>query len=262
TLALDGTAGTLRMKFGAEGAGDVGALTLPMFRLDGQVTATDGTALIGLLGLDRALNVDKRPGTLNIAVRSAAGSDARVDAKLNAGGMTATAAGTARLFSASGLAGALDLTLHAADVSPLRRGAAPQGNALIPVALRGKLIADSKEFTLDTITGLVAGAAVRGKLKLNRASAKKIDGWLETDALDVMPVLAMLSGMPKRAPSDTAYWTGDLFGEGLLAGYEGYVDLRAARAKLRSPIWRARSQVAGRTGNSRCAGARTASWRN
>ncbi len=232
TLALDGTAGTLRMKFGAEGAGDVGALTLPMFRLDGQVTATDGTALIGLLGLDRALNVDKRPGTLNIAVRSAAGSDARVDAKLNAGGMTATAVGTARLFSASGLAGALDLTLHAADVSPLRRGAAAQGNALIPVALRGKLIADSKEFTLDTITGLVAGAAVRGKLKLNRASAKKVDGWLETDALDVMPVLAMLSGMPKRAPSDTAYWTGDLFGEGLLAGYEGYVDLRAARATL------------------------------
>src|SRR5205085_10807201 len=45
TLALDGTAGTLRMKFGAEAAGDLGALTLPVFRLDGQVTATEGSAL-------------------------------------------------------------------------------------------------------------------------------------------------------------------------------------------------------------------------
>ena len=85
TLALDGTAGTLRMKIGAEAAGDVGALRLPVFRLDGQVTATDGSALIGLLGLDRALNVDKRAGTLSIAVRSAAGSDARVDVKPQCG---------------------------------------------------------------------------------------------------------------------------------------------------------------------------------
>ena len=83
------------MKFGAEAAGDLGALTLPVFRLDGQVTATEGSALTALLGLDRALNVDKRAGTLTVAVRSAAGSDARVDMKLNAGGLSASANGTA-----------------------------------------------------------------------------------------------------------------------------------------------------------------------
>ena len=61
-LALDGTAGALRMKFGADAAGDIGALTLPEFRLDGNLSATDGAALVSLLGLDRALNVDKRAG--------------------------------------------------------------------------------------------------------------------------------------------------------------------------------------------------------
>ena len=76
-LALDGTAGALRMKFGADAAGDVGALTLPEFRLDGNLSATDGAALVSLLGIDRALNVDKRPGTLTVAVRSAPGADAR-----------------------------------------------------------------------------------------------------------------------------------------------------------------------------------------
>ncbi len=125
-------------------------LTLPEFRLDGQVSATDGMALVGLLGLDRALKVDKRAGTLSLVVRSAAGSDARVDAKLNAGGLTASANGTARLFSASGLAGALDLTLQAADMSPLRRGAAAQATALLPVALRAKLNANPNEFALDS----------------------------------------------------------------------------------------------------------------
>ena len=61
-LALDGTAGALRMKLGAEAAGDIATLTLPDFHLDGQIAATDGSALTGLLGLDRALTVDKRAG--------------------------------------------------------------------------------------------------------------------------------------------------------------------------------------------------------
>ena len=60
-LALEGTGGALRMKFNAEAAGDIATLTLPEFRLDGQVAAADGTALTGLLGLDRVVNVRPRP---------------------------------------------------------------------------------------------------------------------------------------------------------------------------------------------------------
>ena len=164
------------MKFGAEAAGDVGALTLPVFRLDGQVTASDGAVLVGLLGLDRAVNVDKRAGTLNVAVRSAAGSDARVDARLNAGGLTASANGTARLFDARGFATAVDVTLQAADVSPLRRGAITQPPALLPVALRAKLNASAAELALENIAGVVGGSPVRGNLKLGLGTAKRIDG--------------------------------------------------------------------------------------
>ena len=69
-LDLEGTAGPLRTKIGAEAAGDLGALTLPVFRLDGQISATDGAALVGLLGLDRALAVDRRAGTLSVSVRA------------------------------------------------------------------------------------------------------------------------------------------------------------------------------------------------
>ena len=52
------------------------------------------TALTGLLGLDRALNVDKRAATLSVVMRSAPGSDARIDARLNAGGLAASVNGT------------------------------------------------------------------------------------------------------------------------------------------------------------------------
>ena len=233
TLALDGTAGTLRMKFGAEAAGDVGALTLPVFRLDGQVTAGDGAALIGLLGLDRAVNVDKRAGTLNIAVRSAAGSDARVDVRLNAGGLTASANGTARLFDARGFATAVDITVQAADVSPLRRGTIAQPPTLLPVALSAKLNASANDLALENISGLLGGSPVRGNLKLGLGAAKRIDGKIDADSIELPALIAIAAGMPRSAArSDAPIWATEPFGENAFGALEGQVDFTAARATL------------------------------
>ncbi len=230
-LALDGSAGALRMKIGAEAAGDVGSLNFPEFRLDAQVSATDGMALIALLGLDRAINVDKRAGALNVTVRSAAGADARLDARLTAGGLAANAVGTARLFSPRGLGGALDVTLQAADASPLRRGAAARATALLPVALRAKLNASDGEFALDNLSGNVGGTPVRGKLRLTLGQPQRIEGQVDAEAADVMALLAMAAGMP-RARGDAPAWTGEPFGESVLGDLEGRVDFTASRAAL------------------------------
>ena len=230
-LALDGTAGALRMKFGADAAGDVGALTLPEFRLDGNLSATDGAALVSLLGIDRALNVDKRPGTLTVAVRSAPGADARVDARLNAGGLAASANGTARLFSAGGLATALDVTLQAADASPLRRGSIPLGT-LLPVALRAKLTASPTELAVNGLSGVVGGGPVRGNLKL-ALDSKRIDGQIDTDAIDLPALLAIVAGMPRvAARAGAPMWAGEPFGENLLSDLTGRVEFTASRAAL------------------------------
>ncbi|TMJ04886.1 MAG: AsmA family protein [Alphaproteobacteria bacterium] len=240
TLALDGTAGTLRMKIGAEAAGDLGALRLPVFRLDGQVTATDGSALTALLGLDRALNVDKRAGTLSVAVRSAAGSDARVDVKLNAGGLAASASGTARLFDAKGFATAVDLTMQAADMSPLRRGALTQPTALLPVAMRARLTASANEVALESISGAVGGSPVRGKLVLGLGTSKRIEGQIDADTIEVPALIAMAVGMPRSvARADAPAWAGDPFGDGALDGLEGRIDFTAGRVGL-TPVLVAR----------------------
>jgi uncharacterized protein involved in outer membrane biogenesis len=231
-LALEGSAATLRLKFAADAAGDLGALKLPEFRLDGNLSATDGAALIGLLGLDRVLNVDKRAGTLAVAVRTMSGADARVEARLNAGGLAASANGTARLFSAAGLATALDVTLQAADASPLRRGSIAQG-ALLPVALRAKLNASATELALDNLSGAVGGAPLRGKLKLGFGAPKRIEGQVDTDALNIPALLAIIAGAPRTVVRpDVPIWAGEPFGDGVLADLSGRIDFTAARAAL------------------------------
>jgi large subunit ribosomal protein L24 len=231
-LALEGNAGALRMKFGADASGDIGALALPDFRLDANLTASDGGALVGLLGFDRAVNVDKRAGSLIVAVRSAPGADARIEARLNAGGLAASANGTARLFSTSGIASALDVTLQAADASPLRRGSIAQ-NALLPLALRAKLNASASELAIDNLSGVVGGAPLRGKLKLGLDTPRRIEGQIDTDALDVPGVLAIAAGMPRvTMRAGAPMWAGEPFGESPLADASGRIAFTASRAAL------------------------------
>jgi large subunit ribosomal protein L24 len=229
-FALDGTAGALRMKLGAEAAGEIAALVLPDFHLDAQIAAADGSALIALIGIDRAVTVDKRAGTLSVTMRGKSGADAQLDARLTAGGFAASAKGTTRLFSASGPNAALDLTLQAADLSPLRRGAAARQTTLLPAALRAKLNATASEIALEGITGAVGGAPVRGRIKLG-SRFERIEGQIDTDSADVMALLAIAAGMPKMR-GDNAVWTGEPFAEGMFGDLVGRVDFTAARAAL------------------------------
>jgi large subunit ribosomal protein L24 len=220
------------MKFGADASGDVSALTLPEFRIDGNLSAADGAALIGLLGLDPLLNVDKRAGSLSVVVRSVPGADARIDGRLNAGGLAASANGTARLFSAAGFATALDVTLQAADASPIGRGSVAQG-ALLPIALRAKLNASANELALDNLSGVVGGAPVRGKLKLGLGTPRRIEGQIDSDMLDVPGLLAIIAGMPRvTGRADAPIWAGEPFGESVFADLSGRVEFTASRAAL------------------------------
>jgi large subunit ribosomal protein L24 len=231
-LALDGTGGAMRMKAGAEASGDIATLTLPDFHFDAQVSAPDGGALITLLGLDKVVTVDKRAGLLSITTRGTSGADAQVDARLTAGGLVATAKGTARLFNQNGTAAGLDVTFAAADAGPLRRGASARSKALLPIALRARLDATAKEITLDRITGVVDSTQVRGKLTAGLGDSASFEGRIDTDSADVPALLAILSGMPKASAANEAAWSGEPFGDALFKDLKGEIFVSAGRAAL------------------------------
>jgi large subunit ribosomal protein L24 len=226
----------MRMKVGAEAAGDVATLTLPDFQLDAQVSATDGGALVGLLGFEKIVTVDKRAGLLSVTARGASGADAQVDARLTAGGLVATAKGSARLFNQGGTAAGLDVTFAAADAGPLRRGASARSKALLPIALRARLDASAKEITLDRLTGVVDNTQVRGKLTVGLGDNASFEGRIDADSADVPALLAILSGMPKSSATNEAAWSGEPFGETLLKDLPGQIFISAGRAALSPQI--------------------------
>lgn len=222
-LALEGTAGALRLRFATEATGDVAALTLPELRLSGQITATDGSVLIGLAGLDHFVAVDRRPGALSLTARSAAGSDLRLDGRLTAGGLDITTNGTARLFTANGLAAALDVALQA-DAAPLRRGVAP-----LPLKLQARVNANADEIAIENLSGAIAGSPIRGRLKLARGAAPRIEGRIDAETVDAAALIAAAIGMPASAARETS-WPAEPFGEGLFGDLAGRIDFSLARA--------------------------------
>jgi uncharacterized protein involved in outer membrane biogenesis len=222
-LALEGTAGALRLRLSAEATGDIAALTLPEVRLEGQVTASDGSVLVSLARLDRLFAVDRRPGALNVTARSAAGSDLRLDARLTAGGLDASANGTARLFAAKGAAASLDLALQA-DAAPLRRGAP------LPLKLQARVNAGADEIAVENLSGAIAGSPVRGRLKLALGAARRIDGRIDAESVDAAALIAAAIGMPASAARADAVWPAEPFGEGLFGDFDGRIEFTLARA--------------------------------
>jgi large subunit ribosomal protein L24 len=132
--------------------------------------------------------------------------------------------------SAAGFGATLDLTLQAADMSPLRRGAAARASALLPVALRARLTATADEIALDNING--RGRRLAGARQAQACRLQRIEGQIDTDAADVMALLAIAAGMPRAARTDTAVWPGEPFGESVFGDLEGRLSFSATRAAL------------------------------
>src|SRR5207253_10158876 len=111
--SIEGTAGAVRVRLGAQANGDPAAPAALDTRFDGELAADDGRALVALLGLDRTVVVDKQSGRLSFTGQGVLNGDLRIDAKLAAGGLAANANGTARLLGAEPATAAPATTLSA-----------------------------------------------------------------------------------------------------------------------------------------------------
>src|SRR5581483_813289 len=126
-LGVEGRLGALRVNVNAQANGDVASLQAGDLRVDGRIDADDSAALVALLGLDRVVAVDKKPGALTFTASGRSDRDVRVDAGTN---------GTLRFVAGQGLSGTLRLAVANADARALRR--AGVNAAPLPVTLSAK----------------------------------------------------------------------------------------------------------------------------
>jgi len=224
-LALEGTAGPVRLRFAAQARGDPSTPAALNTRFDGDLASDDGTTLLQLLGLDGAVVVDKQPGRLSFAGQGMLSGALRVEAKLAAGGLAAGAKGTARLFGSEPASAALDTTLSA-DVPLKRRG---DLESKVPVVLTSRVSAKRETLTLDNLAGTVAGVRLRGTLDAALSAPLTIEGRLDVDSLNVPTLLAAVVG---GSTKDDGAFSSEPFERGLFEQLRGRLRLSTARAAL------------------------------
>jgi uncharacterized protein involved in outer membrane biogenesis len=223
-LAIEGMAGAVRLRLGAQANGDPSAPAALDTRFEGELAADDGRALVALLSLDRTVVVDKQSGRLSFTGQGVLNGDLRIDAKLAAGGLAASANGTARVLGAEP-ASAVLATTTSADVRLPRA----DGDSKVPLAVTSRVTAKPGSFTFDDLAGTVAGIPVRGRLEAALGTPIKVDGQLDADSMNVPALLANALG---AATKDETAFSPEPFASDAFAGVRGRIQLGVSRAAV------------------------------
>ena len=222
-LELKGRAGPIRVNLAATATGSPDAFTTDLrelrtaeLRLDGKLDSDDGSVLVGVLGLDPLVTVDKRPGQVSFSANGPAGGDLRFESRIAAAGLEASGQGSARPFADEPLSAALDLNVASANIAPLRQklGLAPPQP--LPLTLKTRLAVVGTAITLKDFSGTLAGTPVKGRLALGLETPLRLDGRIESDAVDGSLMLSGLLGLPQPSSKNASGgWSPEPFGPAL-----------------------------------------------
>ncbi|HWC93047.1 MAG TPA: AsmA-like C-terminal region-containing protein [Pseudolabrys sp.] len=222
-LALQGSLGKVRLAFNGEGEFDAKRFNVGAMHMQAKLDASDGKALIALLGLHSIVAVDTGAGALTLDASGPARGDWQVDGRLTAAGLDASAGGTVNPFGAAPTA-ALRLAVARADAAPLRGSA-----TTLPVALATRVALSGNDLSLSEIDASVAGAKLRGRVSVGLAAPHAMQGDLDADSIDASALIAVAIGMPPGvAGKDGGWaWANVPFEGGWLGDFTGALTIKA-----------------------------------
>jgi hypothetical protein len=232
---IDGNAGALRIGLQGDISANSEDLTLAglsrlrsaRLNLGGDIETRDGAALIGFLGLERFVAVDKGAGRVTATVRGAFDGDMTVDGRLVTEGLDAFAKGRLRFAGGRGLTADMDVKIARANIrSPRSVGRATES---IPAAISARLALAEGAISLSDLTGTIAGTDITGRLMVGFEDPLSVEGELSLGALHLPAGIAAVVGLP---PVTGGSWPSEPFERGLIGSLDGSVKLRVGRVAL------------------------------
>jgi uncharacterized protein involved in outer membrane biogenesis len=242
-LKLLGSAGVFRLDLQGDAGGttlstDLARLGASNIRVTGLVDASDGGALVELLGLDRLVTVNQRSGRLSLMLSGPLDGDLAVNGTLLAGGLDVSATGTMNPAGSRGPTAQLALKASAASVVPLPlRSAVAQRTAEPPWStLKTRLVLADGTVTLADLTGTLSGVAVEGELGIAMTQPPRMSGDITVAMLDLPAAIGATIGFPRQNPSSGIAWPADPFETGLLGAVSGRIAVKAGQVALTSKL--------------------------
>jgi AsmA-like protein len=228
-FSVDGSLGKVSLALNGETAADMASLGAGDAKLSGKLTAGDGRQLLAVLGLDRFVAAGTGAGVLSIDASGPLRGDMQVSAKLDAGGVSANAAGTADVFAGKPSIKLRSEIVHANLVPYWTAG----GQGALPLRFSGRVALSGEDVALSDVTATVAGAALRGNLGLTLTAPHHLHGEIDADRIGAASILAFATGAPAAGAKATGWsWSGEPFAGGLFGDNSGRITLKAHSADV------------------------------
>jgi uncharacterized protein involved in outer membrane biogenesis len=231
-LAVTGELDDLHIDARVNVNGDWSKQSVANVRLDGTVDAPQGRALIKFMNLDWLVAVGNGAGQLKVQAAGPLTSDMTFEARLSADGLSAQAGGSGRLSEGESVRATATLRVASADLRPTLTG--PAAGSSLPLQMTSRVTIAGEAMAFENIDAKLAGSGIRGRIAVDGASPRRIDGRIESDAADVPVLLARGIGLqPQTAATGAAWsWSSEPFVNGLLGKFIGKVALKFARARV------------------------------
>ncbi len=241
-LKLQGSAGVFRLDLQGDAGGsalaasDLARLGSSNIHVTGLIDASDGSALVAILGLDHLIAVNQRGGWLKLQLNGPLDRDMAVKGELRAGGLDVSANGTVHPAGGRESTAQILLTASAADVVPLRPAIAQRAVQSPWSTLTARLLLADNAITLSDLDGTLAGVAIKGALGIAMTEPPRISGDITIAALDLPAAIGATIGFPRPTGNGNAAWPADPFEAGLLGTIGGQIKVKAAQAALTSKL--------------------------
>jgi len=231
---LGGQLGLMRLAFTGQATGAAVHPVDARIQIDGKLDADDGTALTGLLGLDRAVAVDQLPAVMTLTAAGPLNGELRVDGKIDASGFNGAARGTLRLRGADGPSGTLQVLVSAGDLGPLQRAMTGQAGAAVSVTAHSSVQISGTELAFTQIKAKAGASSLHGRLAFGLATPVTVGGEIAADTADVAHVAALLLGTPSAPAAGAETWSRDPIGAGAFKSLQGAVTVKVDHALVAS----------------------------
>jgi uncharacterized protein involved in outer membrane biogenesis len=247
-LKLDGRAGAFRLALQGDGLAasdafkvdNLSALGAAKINLTGRLEADDGSALIELVGLDRFIAVDKRPGRFALTAKGPLDGDLAVDGQFGAGPLAMSATGKIRASDPASPTAVLSFKVANANIRSPRPTPAGRGADLLPASMTGQLALAEGTYRFTDVAGTVAGTSVAGRLTVGMQQQPiTVDGDVALGTVDLPAAVATALGIPAQSVGPSTGTTASAFGlwptepfEPAFGRFSGHVVVKSARVTL------------------------------
>jgi large subunit ribosomal protein L24 len=211
-----------------------------------KLAAGRSDALLGLLGLDKAIAAGEGPAQFEGSVSGKWHAPLQVNAKIAGANIDADVQGTVEPWGLEGaqqgaqeVKGSGSLRIRKANLAPLF-GLKPSDNLVQNISLSSHVAFAGNKLTFDDLDSANAGSRLRGHLALTLGEQKELQGEVGLDTIDLAPAFALAIGAAGHDAAEplaaglSKGWRGNVAFQALRGGLPDNLELRPVSGAIRS----------------------------